>query len=408
MNQRVVVTGLGCLSGLAQGVEATWRRLCDGDDAARPFKRVSRVPNAAVEGVAIWIDAVDTAAFGRRFNARLLEQMDLSSVYALVAAHEALEGSGLLDQPDVLRKAGVFIGCGGGGLTSVEQSYERLFVGGARALHPMSIPRQMPSAPASHVSIIFETEGPCFGVTSACASSAHAIAEATAMIRHGRLDLAIVGGTEAPMTIGSWMAWQALRTLANERCRPFSAGRDGMMLGEGAAILVLESEAHAHARGADPLAEILGSGASSDAHHMTHPNGAGAVKAIRAALTDSGLTNDAPMLISSHGTGTIVNDSSEATALRQVFGDALDHSTVLATKSAHGHLCGAGGAIELLIGLLALRHRLAPPVLNYLGADPDCAVPLPLGMAKPIDHTTLLSNSFAFGGLNSVLVARAC
>jgi nodulation protein E len=408
MKRRVVVTGLGCLSGLAQGVDTTWRRLVNGDDAARSFKRSCSVPNAAIDGVAIWIDAVDSTAFGNRFNARLLEQMDLSSVYAVLAAHEALEAAGLLDQPDVLSKAGVFIGCGGGGLTSTEQSYERLFVGGARSLHPMTIPRQMPSAPASQVSITFSTRGPCFGITSACASAAHAIAEATAMIQHGRLDLAIVGGAEAPLAIGSWMAWQALRALAKERCRPFSAGRDGMMLGEGAAVLVLESEAHAEARGTQPLAEILGSGASSDAHHMTHPSGAGAVEAMRAALADSHLSADAPLLISSHGTGTLANDRSEAAALRKVFGPALHHSTVLATKSAHGHLCGAGGAIELLIGLLALRHRLAPPVLNYLGPDPECDVPLPLGAARPIDHTTLLSNSFAFGGLNSVLVARAC
>ena len=407
MSQRVVVTGLGCLSGLAQGVDATWRRLCNGDDAARPFTRECRAPNASINGVAIWMDALDTTAFGHRFNARLLEQMDLSSVYAVLAAHEALDSAGLLDQPEILRKAGAFIGCGGGGMISVEQSYERLFLGGARSLHPMTIPRQMPSAPASQVSIVFSIEGPSFGFTSACASSAHAIAEAAAMIRHGRLDLAIVGGTEAPLAIGSWMAWQALRALAKERCRPFSAGRDGMMLGEGAAVLVLESEAHALARGAQPLAEVLGSGASSDAHHMTHPSGKGAVKAMRAALADAGLSADAPMLISSHGTGTIANDSTEAAALREVFGNALDHSTVLATKSSHGHLCGAGGAIELLIGLLSLRHRLAPPVLNYLGADPDFALPLLLGTAKPIDHTTLLSNSFAFGGLNSVLVARA-
>ena len=408
MTRRVMVTGLGCLSGLAQGVDATWHRLRNGDDAARPFHRTCSVPNAIADGTAIWIDAPDSTAFGQRFNTRLLDQMDLSSVYAILAAHEALEAAALLDHPDLLARAGVFIGCGGGGLTSTEQSYERLFVGGARALHPMTIPRQMPSASASQVSITFSTRGPCFGFTSACASSSHAIAEAAMMIRHGRLDLAIVGGAEAPLAIGSWMAWQALRALAKERCRPFSAGRDGMMLGEGAAVLILESEAHANARGAQTLAEILGSGASSDAHHMTHPSGAGAVHAMRAALADAQLNADAPLLISSHGTGTLANDRAEAAALHEVFGPSLAHSTVLATKSAHGHLCGAGGAIELLVGLLALRHHLAPPVLNYLAPDPECLLPLPLGAALPIDHTTLLSNSFAFGGLNSVLVARAC
>ena len=362
---RVFVTGMGCLSGLAQGVEATWARLCQGHDAVRAFRRDGPVPNVRVDGVAVWMDEPDKAAFDKRFNARLLEQMDLCSVYAVLAAFEALESANLLDRPDIIHRAGVLVGCGGGGLAS------------------------------------------------ACASSAHAIAEATAMIRSGRLDLVIVGGSEAPLTLGSWMAWQGLRVLAKERCRPFSRDRDGMVLGEGGAIFVLESESHALARRAQPLGEILGIGASSDAHHMTHPNGTGAAHAIEAALADARLADarldrDEPLLISSHGTGTVANDQAEAAALRTVFGAALDQSTVLATKSAHGHLCGAGGALELMIGLRALRDRTAPPVLNFLGPAPDCPVPLALGAPQPISHKILLSNSFAFGGLNSVLVARSC
>ncbi len=408
MTQRVFVTGMGCLSGLAQGVDQTWAKLRDGHDAARAFRRTGATPNLTIDGVAVWVDQPDSTAFATRHNPRLLDQMDLTSVYAILAAHEALHDAGLLDRPDLVEKAATLIGCGAGGLVTVEQSYERLFTAGARSLHPMTIPRQMPSAPASNVSIVFAARGPCFAIASACASSAHAIAEAAEMIKSGRVEIAIVGGSEAPMTIGSYMAWQALRVLAKERCRPFSLGRDGMMLGEGAAVLILESEAHAEARGARPIAEFLGSGASSDAHHMTHPNGDGAALAIQAALDASGVSRDEPMLISAHGTGTAANDKAEAAALRKVLGAHLDASTVIATKSAHGHLCGAAGAIELVAGLQALRHGMAPPVLNYLGADPECDVPLPLGEARVISHKVLLSNSFAFGGLNSTLVARAC
>jgi len=228
------------------------------------------------------------------------------------------------------------------------------------------------------------------------------------MIRSGRVDMAIVGGAEAPLTLGSYLAWQGLRVLAKTRCRPFSAGRDGMMLGEGAAVLILESEAHLLARGAQPLAEILGAGASSDGHHMTQPTGAGAARAMQIAMKDARLSLETPLLISAHGTGTLANDSAEAAALREVFGEALDRSRVMATKAAHGHLCGAVGALEFLIGLRALSQRRAPGLLNYLDRDPDCDLPLLTDRTNPIDAQAVLSNSFAFGGLNSVLVGRAC
>jgi nodulation protein E len=391
-DRSVVVTGMGCLSGLGQGVEATWTALASGADAGRPFERRKADGWVAdVSGHAAWMDLPDPARFANRFNPQLLGQMDACGVYAVLAAFEALEDAALLDRPDLIAGAAALIGCGGGGLTSVEQSYVRIVERPGASLHPLTVARQMPSAPASQVSMVFGARGPTFGIASACASSSHAIAEGAEMVASGRVDVAIVGGAEAPFSAGCWLAWKGLRVMAKDRCRPFSAGRDGLMLGEGAAVLVLEAEDHARARRALLHGRILGSGASADAHHITQPDGKGAAAAIAQALRQAGIAAPRPALISSHGTGTQ--------------GDALDDSLVIATKSAHGHLLGAGSALELVIGLLALEKRLAPPVLGYLGEDPDCALPLALGRMRAEDYDLLVSNAFAFGGLNSVIVA---
>jgi nodulation protein E len=226
------------------------------------------------------------------------------------------------------------------------------------------------------------------------------------MIRAGRARIVLAGGSDASISFGSWLGWKALQAMSPVTCRPFSAGRDGMILGEGAASLVLEDMDHARARGATIYAELAGAGASSDAFHLTQPDGAGAVRAIAAAHADGGLPLDAPALISTHGTGTPLNDKMEAEAIGEVYGAALERHRVIATKSAHGHLLGGAGAIEFLIGVLALREGWAPPVLNYLGPDPGYDLPLVLGAVQPFDAEALVSNSFAFGGLNSVLIAR--
>lgn len=408
MARRVFVTGMGCLSGLAQGVEQTWQALIDGRDATQPFRQqLGDAPHLIVEGVAVPMQPPDLSAFGARYKSQALAQMDPFASHAVLAAFEALDNAGLLDEPEMLRRAGTLFGNSSGGLSSMEHSYQRLFQLQSKSMHPMTIPRQMTSAAASQISMIFGMQGPSFGIASACASSAHAIAEATEMIRAGRAEVLVAGGAEAPLTVGSWIAWRGLRVIARERCRPFSAGRDGTVLGEGAAAVVLESEDHARARGATPLAEILGAGASADATHMTQPSRIGAIAAITAALKQAKLPPGHPLLISSHGTATVMNDLSEAAALREVFGAGLDKSLVVATKSAHGHLCGGSGAIEFVVGLLALRHGLAPPVMHYLGPDPECDLPLALGAPARIDYDILLANSFGFGGLNSVLVARA-
>lgn len=407
MNARVAVTGLGCVSGLGQGVAATWRTLAAGQGGVRHLSRRFRDDERfVIEGPAASVEALDGAAVEAHAGRRVLAQMDPVSAYAAVATHEALADAGLLDQADLLAAAAIVYGSASGGNQTIEEAYARLFLKLQPSVHPLSIPRYMGSASASQLSMLFGIKGLAFATSSACASSAHAIGEAMHMIRAGRSRIVVTGGSDASISYGSWMGWKALQAMSPDACRPFSAGRNGMVLGEGAASLVLEDLAHARARGANVYAEVAGSGASSDAFHLTQPDGAGAVAAMGAAYADAALPLDAPALISTHGTATPLNDSMEAEAIRRVYGASLDRHVVIATKSAHGHLLGGAGAIEFLIGLLALREGLAPPVLNYLGPDPACDLPLVLETPRPLDAEVLVSNSFAFGGLNSVLIAR--
>jgi nodulation protein E len=404
--QRVVVTGLGCVSGLGQGVAANWRRLAAGEGAIRPFSRTNEDHAAlSFEGQAAAVGGLDPYALRDRFGAKALSSLDPLAEFAALAALEALGQAGLLDHPSLDTQTAIIFGAGSGGNATFEEGFQRIYHRKTGSVHPLTIPKSMVSAPAAQLSMLFGVRGLAFTLSSACASSAHALGEAMHMIRAGRCEVALAGGGEAALTLGSWLGWAALRTMAPDTCRPFSAGRKGLILGEGAAMLVLESEAHARARGAPILAELAGLGAASDAHHLTAPHAEGSSAAIRAAHADAGLPLDAPALISSHGTGTVLNDKVEAQAMRAVYGDAMDGKLVIATKSAHGHLIGGGGALELLLGIEALRNGLAPPVLNYLGPDPECEVPLALE-PTPIALEAVVSNSFAFGGLNAVLIAR--
>jgi nodulation protein E len=406
LNKRVVVTGLGCISGLGQGVSENWKRLIEGRGAIRSIDRSEGPePQLRMTGPAAPIEQVDVAAVEKRFGARSLAALDPFSTFAVVAALEAVADAGLLDDPVLRQGTAIVLGCGSGGNASFDAAFQRLYGRTLPKVHPLTIPMAMTSAPASQVSTFFGVHGPAFALSSACASSANAIGEALWMIRSGRVDVAIAGGTEACLTPGSWAGWKSLGVMASQTCRPFSTGRDGLVLGEGAAILILEERERALGRGATIWAEITGYGASSDAAHITAPDQDGIEAAIAAAYWDANLAFDVPMLISSHGTGTVLNDRTEAAALRAVLGVALDQSTVIATKSAHGHLIGGAGAIEFLLGILALHHRRAPPVLNLIASDPECSLPLAFGETV-IDHHHLLSSSFAFGGLNAVLIAE--
>lgn len=394
---RVVITGMGCLSGLGVGLGETWARARNGQGG------IGRVDRPGLSGVAAAIESVEELEKGSDW--RRLGRLDPLSLYALTAASEALAAAGLVGHSVLRSRTGLVIGCGSGGNATMDAAYERLYARNAAKVHPQTIPSSMISAPAAHIAMAFGVQGPTFVLASACASSAHAIGEAMHMIRSGRVDVAIAGGAEACLTPGSWVAWQSLGAMAPDSCRPFSRDRCGMVLGEGAAMLILESEAHARARGARIWGEVAGYGASCDARDITAPDTDGIIAAIRAAHEDAGIDPAAPALISSHGTGTLLNDAAETQALRSVYGK-MDSHVVIATKSAHGHMIGATGAMEFVLGIMALRDRVAPPVLNYLGPDPACNLPLALA-PDAIDQQVLVSNSFAFGGLNAVLIGRA-
>jgi nodulation protein E len=272
-------------------------------------------------------------------------------------------------------------------------------------VHPMTIPRLMNSAAVSYLSMLFGVQGHCLAVSSACASSAHALGEAMHFIRSGRGPIVIAGGSDASLTFGSLVCWRSLQAMAPDTCRPFSIGRKGMVLGEGAVTLILEDADHARARGAKIYAEAAGTASTADAAHITQPDVKSAAAAIRAAHADADLSLSEPVLISAHGTGTKLNDKTEAAAFRMIYGEDMKQNRVIASKSAHGHLLGATGAMEFLVGILALKHKLAPPILGYLGADEECDLPLVLE-PEPITCNVVVSTSFAFGGLNSVLIAR--
>ncbi|WP_159981295.1 MULTISPECIES: beta-ketoacyl synthase [unclassified Novosphingobium] len=400
---RVLVTGMGCVSGLGRGVAANWRRARSSDGAIRALA------SPATAGIAAWTQEPpgDEVRFPgvEADRLRRLGRLDPLSAFALEAAIEAVADAGLGGHPSLAHRTAILVGCGSGGNATIETAYERLFAHGQPKVHPQTIPSSMIAAPAAHLSMLLGVHGAAFTLSSACASSAHALGEAMHMIRAGRADVVIAGGSEACLTLGSLTGWRSLGVLASDTCRPFSRDRKGMVLGEGAAILVLESEDHALARGARILGELAGYGLSSDAGHMTAPDVAGIAAAILAAHEDAGLALDEPILYSSHGTGTALNDPAETAALHRVYGASLSRHRVIATKSAHGHMIGATGAMEFLLGLLALREGAPPPILNHLGPDPDCDLPLVLE-SQTFEPDALVSASIAFGGLNAVLIGR--
>jgi nodulation protein E len=407
MTERLVVTGLGAVSALGLTAEENWTSARDGAGgiAIEPFDpgqygpESRDFPAAMVKGDA---NAALEAALGRRIGASL----DLFSTYALMASHEALGQAGLLGAPLGPRAAAI-MGNGIGGLRTLEKAYERLFGLKATKVHPLTIPRVMVSAPVSSIAMEFGITGPVFATASACASAGHAIAQGAALIHGGLADLAVVGGSEAMASPGGLRAWDSLGAMSETTCRPFSTGRDGMVIGEGGAAIVLERESHAEKRGAKPLAYYVGAGLSSDAFHWTQPSLEGAVSAMRAACEAGGLLDDEQVLISTHGTGTPLNDKNEAEAIRTLFGARAGAHPVIATKSAHGHVIGASAAVQAVIGIRAIAEGLAPPILNFLGPDEEAAgLDLVLEKARPIAAKSLVVNAFAFGGLNCSLAFR--
>jgi nodulation protein E len=339
------------------------------------------------------------------FGARRLPMLDRTSQLALVAGREAMADAGADLSALAATRAGVILGAAIGQET-FDSSYKALYGENAKRLHPMTVPRIMPNAPASHLSMEFGLHGPCFSTASACASASHAIGLAFHMIRSGMMDAALTGGSDASIVVGFMKAWDALRVLSPDACRPFSKDRTGLVIGEGAAILVLEEWQRAQARGARIYAELVGFGMSADAGELTAPDAAGAAQAMQAALDDAGMAPREVDYVNAHGTGTRLNDKTEVAALRQVFGGHLDGLPVSSSKSMHGHCLNAGGAIELAISALALHHGVLPPTIGFREPDPECLVDCVPNRSRPSPIHVAMSNSFAFGGLNAVLIVR--
>ena len=402
MARRVVVTGVGAITALGHTAVDTWAAMREGRSGIGP---ITGIPTELlVIKIAAEVRGFDPAA---HFEHKRLPLLDRVSQFALVAAREAVSQSGIdFREQDLGDRTACIVGTGIGGENSHNEQSRRFWGDKNPRVHPLTILRVMANAPACHIGIEFGLRGPAFAVASACASANHAMGQAFDMVRSGRVDAAVTGGTEACVTEPTMKAWEAMRVTADDTCRPFCKQRRGMVLGEGAAIFVLEEYEHARRRGAAILAEFAGSGSTADAADMVFPSEPNVARAIQLALDDAGLTPADVDYINAHGTGTPANDPTESKAIRRVFGTEADRVAVSSTKSMHGHGLGAAGAIELVAAIGALRDSVIPPTMNFLDPDPECTLDYVPNVARSAPVRAALSNSFAFGGLNSVVALK--
>jgi nodulation protein E len=396
--RRVVVTGIGTVNALARDVPGTFAAFREGrcGIGALGFRDADRLSIRIGAEVRAWRPEDQLAVND-------LPLMDRVTQYALVAGAEAVAMAGLPD--GIGPRGGVILGTAAGGIQTWEDSYRAVFAEGKPRVSPLVVPRLMHNAPASHLSIRYGLTGPVLAVSSACASANHAMGLALQQIRSGAADVMLTGGAEAMLCFGGVKAWEGLRVLAPDACRPFSRGRKGMVIGDGAGVLVFEAEEHARARGAPALAEVAGFAMTADGADIVAPGGDGAVRAMRGALADAGLTPADIDYINAHGTGTLVNDRAEAAAIGAVFGS--EPPPVSSTKGAHGHAIGATGALEAIACLMALHHGFLPPTLGFQEVDPNCALDVVPNVGREAKVAAALTNAFAFGGLNAVLVLCA-
>ena len=398
---RVAVTGIGAICALGRTVEEFGCTLREGRSGIGPIQTADcstlRFRNGAE------VPAYDHRPY---FDDKRADFMDRFAQFALIAAREATRHAAIEWTPQLLENAAIVTGSCVGGQSTEDAGFDNVYKKGLNRVHPLTIPKTMANAGASHISMEFAITGPSYTISTACSSASHAIGQAFWMVRSGAAPIAITGGSEAPFSFGILKAWEALRVVSPNTCRPFSKDRDGMVLGEGGAMLVLEPLEAARARGARVHAEIVGFGMSSDASHITQPSAVGAARAMRAAICDAHVAPEAIAYINAHGTGTQANDPAETTAIRAVFGAHADRLAVSSTKSMHGHALGAAGALEALAAILALRDGFLPPTANFNQPDPACDLDVVPNASRPADLEYAMSNSFAFGGLNAVLVFR--
>lgn len=406
--RRVAITGQGIVSPL-------------GNDPATFFAGLMAGRSGIARLRADFADQLDCRIAAQaefdpqaHFTRSQAASLDRVSQFALVASSQALSNAGIAPGDLDRARSGVALGTGMAGSGSLDEAYSRLYRDGAKRLKPFTVLMAMNGAPASQIALEYQLAGPNLTYSTACSSSAVAIGEALRLIRHGYVHTMLAGGAEALLTYGTIRAWEALRTLAKEdedhpeaSCKPFAANRSGLVLGEGAAMLVLEDWDRAQARGATILAELVGYGSSNDCAHITQPSVAGQATAMAAALDDAGLQPGDIDYINAHGTGTVLNDRTETAAIKQVFGDHARQLPVSSTKSMHGHLMGAAGAVEFVACIEALRQQAIPPTRNLSLPDPDCDLDYVPGRGRGgLVLRQVMSNSFAFGGTSAVLIAR--
>jgi len=399
--KRVVITGAGTINSIGQTVPETLNAMQEGRCGIGPlsFRDVDRL--SIKIGGQVHNFEPETV-----FNRQQLALYDRFTQFTLLAAKEALKQSGLVFSGDLAARSGVVLGTAGGGVSTWDDNYRTVYEDGKNRVHPFVVPKLMNNAAASHISMEYNLKGPSFTVSTACASSNHAMAQAFQAVRSGLSPAMITGGSESMLCFGGVKAWEGLRVMSRDACRPFSANRNGMVQGEGAAIFVFEELEQAKSRGAEILAEVIGFSMSSDATDIVMPSKQGAARAIGGVLKDAGLNPQDVGYINAHGTGTAANDKTECAAVADVFGQHADHLMISSTKSMHGHLIGGTGAVELLACIMAVRDGVIAPTIGYQEPDPECALDVVPNEAREQKVEVALSNAFAFGGLNAVLALR--
>lgn len=403
--RRVVITGIGAVTPLGHTAVASFDAACNGVCGIGPLKVPNRddYPHQLKQKIAGQIRDFDP---GDDVPEAEMALFDRSAQFNMVAAREAVADSGLVFDGELSTRTAVVTGTGIGGIESIDNNAWRVYFEQKPRVHPFSVPRTMPSAGTSHISMAFNIQGPAFTISSACSSASHAIGEAYSMIKLGRADAAVTGGTEAPLSLGSLISWQALRVMSNTACRPFSKDRNGMVLGEGAGVLVLEEMEAAKKRGAKIYCEIAGYGLSADAGDIVDPSPEGCARAIRQCVTEAGFSIDEIGYINAHGTATIANDRTETKALKLVLGSGTEKSWISSTKSMHGHALGGTAAMEFALTAMAVKNGILPPTINMTEPDPECDLRHIKNQAVEAKVEAAICNSFAFGGLNAVLGVR--
>jgi len=399
--KRVVITGAGTINALGQNVPDTLEAMREGRCGIGPleFRDVERL-QIQIGGQVRGFEAEGL------YNRQQMSLYDRFTQFTLAAANEAIAQSGLVFSGELAATSGVVLGTAGGGVSTWDDNYRAVYEEGKNRVHPFVVPKLMNNAAASHVSMDHNLKGPSFTVSTACASSNHAMAQAFMMVRSGMARAMVSGGSESMLCFGGVKAWEGLRVMSRDACRPFSANRNGMVQGEGAGIFVFEEYEHAKARGADILCEIVGFAMSSDASDIVMPSKNGAARAMSGALNDARIDRDMVGYINAHGTGTAANDKTECAAVADVFGPHADRLMISSTKSMHGHLIGGTGAVELLACIMALRDGVIAPTIGYEEPDPECALDVVPNEARDAKVTVALSNAFAFGGMNAVIALR--